>query len=157
MGEVPQHAQPVVDADDDDAVCRKPRAVIHPFLAGAALQGAAVDPKKHGRMRGCLGGPDIQGEAVFARGPKIVRIDTVAWRWWLSTGGTELRRLPDAGPSWQFRRWFPASLPHRRNRVRDAFEAANGAIAHALEGARRRVQDRTFGRRSLRCAGARIG
>ena len=48
MRQEAERAEPVVDGDDDDTVCRQLGGVVIP--ASAAGEAAAVDPHEHGQI-----------------------------------------------------------------------------------------------------------
>src|SRR5215472_16529246 len=73
MGQKPERTHAVVEGDDHHARSGESLAVIDWYIAGAARESAAVDVHKNGKVggRGWTRGPDIQKQAVLARGRDI--------------------------------------------------------------------------------------
>ena len=91
--EVAERVQAMVDGDDHDvAAAAQARAVGLDLVAGAAREGAAVEPDHHRPLRVVAqpGRPDVQVEAVFADRPAAGRR--------LRRDRTELERVAHAGP-----------------------------------------------------------
>ena len=68
MGEEAEDAEAVVHGDDDDAAVGEELAVLAVFGGASGVEAAAVDPDHDGQGAGTCpdGGPDVEGEAVFA-------------------------------------------------------------------------------------------
>ena len=68
MSEEAEHPEPIVEADDDDALAGERRTVELPAGAGTELEAAAVDPDHHRLLpsRGRGSSPDVESEAILA-------------------------------------------------------------------------------------------
>ncbi len=142
MRQVAEYAEPIVDRNHDDASRSQPCAVIERLAARARREGPAVDPDEHRRLACVSRSPDVERQAVLARGPEFFRVDARDARFRLRAGGPELRRDPDIRPARQRARWSPAGRPHRRRRIRNALEDAQRAFGAALDPAGGCVCDR---------------
>jgi len=117
-------AQPVVDADQHDAVACKGRAVVAWNGAGAVGEGAAVDPDHHGQSgRRRVGRPDVEVEALLARDRGL---------WEDGVEGRKVRRLRNR---WAELERVSGSLPggRRLRRPEAVGPERSGGIGKALE------------------------
>src|SRR5437870_10000459 len=115
VSEEAEHAQSVVDRDENDALRRERCAVRR--AAGTDTVAASVNPD-HDRQR--LGdfprGPDVEEEAVLA-----LRHGSALW-----TGGSGRGRLANAVPRDHWCGWTPAQIGDRRGCGGDALESDDG-------------------------------
>ncbi len=123
-------AEPVIEADDDDAMLRQARPVVEGKSRAAAAKPAAIDPH-HDRPPGAglqAGGPHIEGQAVFALPQKCG--DAVGV---LRADGPEPRRRARARPGRCGLRRAPAQIADRRGGKRDAAEHGDAVFGCADE------------------------
>src|SRR5690348_5435152 len=124
MREPAQHAQAIVDADDNHAVSCEPAAVIKRLSARASYQCSSIYPEKDRRIMRIFGRPDVEREAIFAHGHRVSRVDIGELWLWLEASWTEIGGVSDAVPSRHVGGRFPAQRAYRRCCKRDAFEDA---------------------------------
>ena len=138
----PEHAEPVVDRDDDGvAPPGEVGAVVPGHAAGAGGEAAAVDPHQH-RAGSAVGGrrEHVEEQAVLARRPVLGAQHGLGGRGVLGGDGAELGGVADA---------VPALDPHGRPEplgggVADAAELPDVPLLEALDAAGRCVDDHTL-------------
>src|SRR5262245_24225575 len=96
MSKESEHAQPIVDGDENDVLAREGLTVVAIFAARARLEPATVNPHHHGHaLARPLGRcPDVERQAVLAL---LFEVD-VAEDLPLEAGQAERGRVLDAGP-----------------------------------------------------------
>src|SRR6202050_3242130 len=113
MREEAEHAQPVVDGDQDNALLRQPFSVEARRRPRASLIAARMNPDHHGLSIGGRGGcgPDVQEEAILgATGCgwcASIRAGSRA-KCRLRTNGSELIGFPNTVPMHRGLRLAPA-------------------------------------------------
>ena len=150
MREIAEHAEAIVDRDDDHAALGEARAVVQRLAAGARDERAAVDPDEHRRLARLGGRPDVERQAVLAHRRQIPGVDAARPAAWAARtpGRTASPRacpsIAGAGSG-----GFQRSGADRRQRVRNALEARERADGLAPQRAGRRIDDgrRVGGRR----------
>jgi hypothetical protein len=142
MGQIAEHAQAIVDRHHDDAARGQPGAVIDALAPRARRQRSAVNPDHDGRIVRVSVRPDIQRQAVFAHGRRIVGVDVAGAGQGLEAGGTEPGRIPHARPSRHRLGRCPARGACRRRGVGQALEHVQRAFGPAHRGAGRGVHHR---------------
>src|SRR4029453_4638736 len=121
MGQKSQRADPIVQADDDDAFRCELRAVVDSHRARAFVEAAAIDPE-HDRQPGARiprRRPYIEEETVFADRPlrhELFGPGQPRARLVLHTAGAERGRLAHALPPGRGLRRTPADSATRRRR-----------------------------------------
>ncbi len=135
MGEESESPEPIVQADDKDALLGEVSAVLPGLRARSSGKTAAVDPHHHGKFfrRGVRGHPQVQVQAVLAR-PAVIK-DHVRENDALHRSRAVLLGLAHAGPRDDGLGRPPAQRSHGRCRIGDPLEGAHLAIRahHALK------------------------
>src|ERR1700704_3989245 len=117
MREKSEHAQPVVDGNDDRTLAGQHFTVIGARAGKAAGKSAAVDPYHNGQpVFGGLGGrPDVEIKAVFTQRRELGLINSGSrWIRRLPAGIRELRSLANSLPCSGRLRRFPAQIAYGR-------------------------------------------
>jgi hypothetical protein len=116
-----QDAQAVIDGHHDHALAGQIFAVVSNPAAGTVHKSTAVDPDHDGKtIIGRFGRrPDIQIQAILARGRRRSAVKAVGGKRRLRAGIAGLRRLTDTFPRWCGLRRFPSQVAHWRRGKRD--------------------------------------
>ena len=134
MGEEPERAEPVVEADPDDA--RFLDDLGHVGLVRAAVDKSSPVDEHIDRQLGVGGDvrrpPHIDEEAIFRFRSRAVR----AFRG--GAIGAEGFRLPDVVPAFRRLRWAPALVADRGCAIGNSEESVDGAVVHAADRTRLR-------------------
>src|SRR5207302_7240279 len=141
MGGEPEHAQAVVDGDDDHiAAPRQCRAVVEGAAARTARETAAVHPHHHGAAAAVGGrGPHVEREAVLVLARLLAAQRLAAGRWRLRCPAADGERLAHAGP-WRGRlRWAEPQGSDRRSGEGDPLEHSEPALVGSGQRTRRRL------------------
>src|SRR5947207_2257821 len=119
MGEKPEDAEAIVEADDDDTLGCQLAAIGGGICRGAELKAAAVNPHHHGPLLvGPLrGGPDIEIEAILTAWPRTRIIFECR-----KTPCAKCRRVAHTIPRRRRLRCSPTVRPDRWCGVRYALE-----------------------------------
>ena len=129
MGEEPERAEPVVEADPDDARFLDDRG--HVSLVRAAADKPSPVDEHIDRQLGVGGDvrrpPHIDEEAIFRFRSRAVR----AFRG--GAIGTEGFRLPGVIPALRRLRWAPALVADRRRAIGNSEESVDCAVVHAAD------------------------
>ena len=150
MGEEAQRIEPMVKRDDDDASCRKTRAVVARFGARADDRSAAVDPYHCRQARAYPRSsrrPNIEIEAILGDAGGV-RIDIVPDDALQRIGAEGMGRA-DARPGRNRLRRVPTQRSDRRGGVGNALVNANAACVR-LWNCERAALDRQTLRRQAR-------
>jgi len=149
QSEVAEGAEPVVHRHDDVALLGEPRRLY--VGCGAVDPAAAVEPDQHRVFRARIAGGriDIQVKTILV--PTRRRSGAPEDRL-LHTLVPRLNGGAHAGPGMRAQRWLPAQFPHRRLRIRDAFEEPVSRLPRAGEGS-----IRSLNQYLSRCGRSRAG
>ena len=134
MGEEPERAEPVVEADPNDA--RFLDDLGHVGLVRAAVDKSSPVDEHIDRQLGVGGDvrrpPHVDEEAIFRFRSRAVR----AFRG--GAIGAERFRLPDVVPAFRRLRWAPAFVADRGRAIGNSEESVDCAVVHAADRTRLR-------------------
>jgi hypothetical protein len=114
MRQIAQHADAIVDRNNDHPLARHRRTIIHRRSIVPAAKRAAMNPHDHRRLPRARR-PHIESEAVLAHRRRIVRIDAAGNRLALNARRPRPRRVPHALPGPRRHRRLPAFRARIRN------------------------------------------
>src|SRR2546425_5321165 len=131
MRQIPEGSEPGIHRDEHDAFLREWRAVRRVADARPECPASTVVPDDHGPpLAGGGGGPDVQGQAIFAL--SFGRIgEGSRWMAVLRAGGADRVAASGAAPRLHRLRWLPAEVTDGRRRERNPLVAADAVSAHA--------------------------
>ena len=132
-GQKPEHAEPVVDGDQDDALERQEVAIVARLGTCSAGESAAVNPEHHRQLAlvGCVGRRvDVEKEAILAGG--AVQKDHIFEDAALGAVRAVLGGVAIALPLGRGLRRFPAQVADRRRGVRQAQKRFHLAVIDGL-------------------------
>ena len=142
MGEPAEHAEPIIDRDDDHAALGEALPVVHRFAARARPTARRRRSRRRPARFRVRGRPDVERQAVLAHRHRLFGIDVVE----LATRA-DCTRAPNSVASrtpsqraigyWR----LPAQRADRRFGERNALEHADAVLGRAADGAGRRAND----------------
>ncbi|EEF25004.1 conserved hypothetical protein [Ricinus communis] len=134
MREETEATQPIVEADQHDALLRQRGTGIRRRRRPAVDEAAAIDPHDHGQLRGRFrlrGTPHVHVQAVLGR--RRAERRRVAGERQLHAVVAVRGRFAHAGPGGGRLRRAPAQVAHRRRGERDALPAGHALVDGPLD------------------------